>query len=295
VADGVSGATRETAETARLVEQAERAFFAEATRRAGAGAAAAPIEAPPAALIMVVPAFNEEATVASVAAALPPVIHGMATATLVMDDGSTDRTAAEAERAGAMVCPLTKNVGQGVVLRLGYRVASRLGATHIATADADGQFDPAELPQLLEPIVAGEADFVNGSRRLGSNRQADPVRRVGVVVFGQLLSVLTGVHVTDPSNGLRAWRVEVTDTVPLRQTQYQTAELLIRTIAYGFRVKEVPATMYERTAGHSKKGRNWRYALRFARVIVTTWWEERQRVGGVVLARRARPSPQAPR
>ena len=293
MADGVSGATRETAETARLVEQAERAFFADAARRAGA--AAAPIEAPPAALIMVVPAFTEEATVASVAATLPPLIHGMATATLVMDDGSTDRTAAEAERAGAMVCSLAKNVGQGVVLRLGYHVASRLGATYIATADADGQFDPTELPQLLEPIVAGEADFVNGSRRLGSNRQADPVRRVGVVVFGQLLSVLTGVRVTDPSNGLRAWRVEVTDTVPLRQTQYQTAELLIRTIAYGFRVKEVPATMYERTAGHSKKGRNWRYALRFARVIVTTWWEERQRVGGVVLARRARPSPQAPR
>ena len=293
MADGVSGATRETAETARLVEQAERAFFADAARRAGA--AAAPIEAPPAALIMVVPAFNEEATVASVAATLPPLIHGMATATLVMDDGSTDRTAAEAERAGAMVCSLAKNVGQGVVLRLGYHVASRLGATYIATADADGQFDPTELPQLLEPIVAGEADFVNGSRRLGDNRQADAVRRLGVVVFGSVLSGLTGVRVTDPSNGLRAWRTEVTDTVPLRQTQYQTAELLIRTIAYGFRVKEVPATMYERTAGHSKKGRNWRYALRFARVIVTTWWEERQRVGGVVLARRARPSPQAPR
>ena len=280
VTDAVMGATAETAATARLVEQAEAAFLAEY------------VDPAPAALIMVVPAFNEEATVASVARALPATIHGMTTATLVVDDGSTDQTAAEARRAGAMVCSVARNVGQGVVLRLGYRLASRLGATYVATADADGQFDPAELPRLLEPIVAGEADFVNGSRRLGDNRQADAVRRLGVVVFGSVLSGLTGVRVTDPSNGLRAWRTEVTDTVPLRQTQYQTSELLIRTIAYGFRVTEVPATMYERTAGESKKGRNWRYGARFARVIVMTWWEERQRIGGLVLARRAhRPRP----
>jgi glycosyltransferase involved in cell wall biosynthesis len=207
---------------------------------------------------------------------------------LVMDDGSDDDTAAEARQAGAMVCSVKANVGQGVVFRLGYRLASGHGAKFIATADADGQFDPAELSRLLEPILTGDADFVNGSRRLGHNRQVDQVRRLGVVVFGWLLSALTGVRITDPSNGLRVWRSEVTDTVPLRQTQYQTSELLIRTIAHAFVVKEVPATMYERNAGESKKGRNWIYGVRFARVIVTTWWEERSRVGGLVLRSRAR-------
>jgi glycosyltransferase involved in cell wall biosynthesis len=272
----VVGATRETPETARLVADAAVAFLA------------ASEHAPKTDLVLVVPAFNEEASVAAVVRSLPHEIEGVTAAVLVMDDGSRDATAAEASGAGAMVCSLGANVGQGVVFRLGYRLASQRGARYIATADADGQFDPAELPRLLAPILAGEADFVNGSRRLGSNRQVDPVRRLGVVVFGWLLSRLTGVRITDPSNGLRVWRTEVTDTVPLRQAQYQTSELLIRTIAHGFVVREVPASMYERSSGESKKGRNWRYGARFARVILTTWWEERARVGGFVLRARAR-------
>ncbi len=280
------GATKETQETARLVEAAAAAFKASVA----ASVAAAPPGAgtPRAPLVVVIPAYNEEGSVASVVRAVPSAIHGLATATLVMDDGSRDNTVAEARGAGAMVCSLERNVGQGVVLRLGYRLASELGADYIATADADGQFDPAELPALLEPILAGKADFVNGSRRLGRNRQTDRMRRAGVVVFGAVLSALTGVRITDPSNGLRVWRTEVTDTVALRQTQYQTSELLIRAIAHGFRVREVPATMYDRTAGQSKKGRNWRYGARFGVVVLRTWWEERSRIGGVVLRRRAR-------
>jgi len=262
-ASQTAGATKETARTAEVVDAAVDAFL-----RAHAGG-------PRRELVIVIPAFNEEESVGAVVRAVPAVIDGMATATLVMDDGSTDATAGAARGAGATVCSLDHNVGQGVVLRLGYRLASALGARYIATADADGQFDPAELPRLMEPLVAGDADFVNGSRRLGRNVQADRVRRAGVVVFGAIVSALTGVRITDPSNGLRAWRTEVTDTVDLKQPQYQTSELLIRTVAQGFRVREVPATMYERAAGMSKKGRNWRYALRFAQVIATTAWEER--------------------
>jgi glycosyltransferase involved in cell wall biosynthesis len=258
-----AGAIRETHETAGLVEAAAAAFLEEY------------VTAPRHDLVVVIPAFNEAESVGPVVRAVRTIIDGLGTAALVMDDGSHDGTADVARAAGAMVCSLGRNVGQGVVLRLGYRLASARGARYIATADADGQFDPGELPFLLAPLVSGDADFVNGSRRLGRNIQADQVRRAGVVVFGALLSALTGTRITDPSNGLRAWRTEVTDTVALKQPQYQTSELLIRTIAHGFRVLEVPATMYERSAGVSKKGRNWRYGLRFARVIATTAWEER--------------------
>jgi glycosyltransferase involved in cell wall biosynthesis len=258
-----AGATRETPETSRLVEAAAAAFLQQYA------------SAPPHDLVVVIPAFNEAESVGGVVRAVPAAIDGVAAAALVMDDGSCDGTAEAARAAGAMVCSLGRNVGQGVVLRLGYRLASARGARFIATADADGQFDPAELPRLVAPLLAGEADFVSGSRRLGRNTQADRVRRLGVVVFGGVLSAVTGARITDPSNGLRAWRAEVTDTVALKQPQYQTSELLIRTIAHGFRVREVPATMYERSAGASKKGRNWRYGLRFARVIALTAWEER--------------------
>ena len=110
-------------------------------------------------------------------------------------------------------------------------------------------------PRWSSPLVDGEADFVNGSRRLGRTYSTDPVRNLGVVVFGALVTVLTGVRITDPANGLRAMRAEITAVVPLHQPQYQTSELLIATIAHGFRVKEVPATMHERRSGGSKKGR----------------------------------------
>jgi glycosyltransferase involved in cell wall biosynthesis len=229
-------------------------------------------------LAVVIPAFNEAASVGGVVRAVPRTICGLTCEVIVIDDGSTDGTGDQARAAGARVCRLPVNLGQGQALRLGYRLARERGAATIATMDADGQFDPGELPTLVAPLVADEADFVNGSRRLGRSEAADTVRRWGVVVFGALVSVLTGVRITDPANGLRAFRVEVVERVPLRQAQYQTAELLIGAISRGFRVREVPVTVYARGAGTSKKGGNFFYGFQFARVVLTTWWSGRSRV-----------------
>jgi glycosyltransferase involved in cell wall biosynthesis len=230
---------------------------------------------PGADVVVLIPAFNEEEAVSDVVKSVPHTICGLSVETIVVDDGSSDATKAQAEGAGAIVCRLPINLGQGTAFRLGYRVSRERGAKIICTADADGQFDPQELPALVGPIVAGEADFVNGSRVLGTTHNTDPVRNLGVFVFAHLLSTLTGAKITDPANGLRAMRSEVTAKVQLKQTQYQTSEMLINVIANGFKVKEVPATMYKRQAGETKKGRNLIYGLRFARVVVTTWWNLR--------------------
>ena len=213
---------------------------------------------------------------ASVISSVPDSICGLATETILIDDGSTDGTGELAREAGALVCRLPVNLGQGHAFRLGYRLARARHAQIICTADADGQFDPRELPALVEPIVVGRADFVNGSRRLGRTETTDPVRKAGVFFYGALVTVLTRVRITDPANGLRAFRSEVTERVPLRQTQYQTSEMLIGAIAQGFRVIEAPATMHKRTAGSSKKGGNLLYGLRFGRVVVTTCWAQRR-------------------
>src|SRR6202011_5520668 len=101
------------------------------------------------------------------------------------------------------------------------------GAEVIATIDADGQYVPRELERLVEPIVAEEADFVNGSRRLGTELTTDPVRHAGVIFFGGLVSLLVRQRITDPACGIRAFRAQVTSTVTLKQDQYQTSELLI--------------------------------------------------------------------
>ncbi len=238
-------------------------------------------------LAFVIAAFNEEGSIGSVLGALPDTVAGMDTAKIVVSDGAVDATVKEAAEAGALVCDVPVNRGQGAALRLGYRLARQGGASYIVTTDADGQYNPAEISSLLAPILAGRADFVSGSRALGSEETTDPVRRLGVRVFALIISVLAGKRITDPSFGLRAMRAEVTGVVQLEQPQYQSAELLIAVISHGFRVAEVPATIHKRRIGESKKGRNTFYAMHFAQVIAGTWWRERQRRAD----RSARPAP----
>lgn len=234
-------------------------------------------ELPP--LAIVIAAYNEEGAIGPVVEALPATVSGLAVAKIVVSDGAVDGTVKEAEAAGALVCDVPVNRGQGAALRLGYRLAREGGAKYIVTTDADGQYNPAEIELLLEPILAGEADFVTGSRRLGSEETKDPVRRLGVRVFALTISALTGQRISDTTFGLRAMRAEVTGAVRLEQPQYQAAELLIGVITHGYRVAERPATIHKRQVGKSKKGNNVFYGLRFAGVIGGTWWRERQRRG----------------
>jgi glycosyltransferase involved in cell wall biosynthesis len=230
---------------------------------------------PPVAIVIA--AFNEEGAIGPVVEGLPRTVGGLAAAAIVVSDGSVDATGKEARAAGALVCDVPVNRGQGAALRLGYRLAREGGADYIVTTDADGQYNPAEMESLIAPILAGQADFVTGSRTLGSEETKDPVRKLGVRVFALTISVLTGQRISDTTFGLRAMRAEVTGAVLLEQPQYQASELLIGVITHGFRVAERPATIHRRQVGKSKKGNNAFYALSFAKVVFGTWWRERRR------------------
>jgi glycosyltransferase involved in cell wall biosynthesis len=252
---------------------------------------------PPVAIVIA--AYNEAGAVGPVVEALPATVCGLATATIVVADGCVDGTAKEAMMAGALVCDVPVNRGQGAALRLGYRLAREGGAAYIVTTDADGQYNPVEIERVLAPVVAGKADFVTGSRRLGSQETKDLIRRTGVRFFATTISVLTGQKVSDTTFGLRAMRAEVTGAVQLEQPQYQASELLIGVITHGYKVTEVPATIHRRRVGESKKGQNPLYGLhlpgvnnlfygmRFARVVYGTWWRERHRTGQVKGSKRA--------
>jgi glycosyltransferase involved in cell wall biosynthesis len=238
------------------------------THPAGAGAP----------LAVVIPAYNEEPTVAEVVTEIPREAAGLQTEVIVVVDGASDATAARAAAAGALVCEVPVNRGQGAALKLGYRLARARGAQVIATIDADGQYEPEELGSVVEPILAGRADFVSGSRRLGSELTTDRVRHLGVLVFGALFSLMVRHRVTDPACGVRAMRAELTAAVTLEQPQYQASELMISAALNGFRLAEVPTTMRDRAswAGHTKKDGNLRYGLRFARAALQTWRRERR-------------------
>jgi glycosyltransferase involved in cell wall biosynthesis len=237
-------------------------------------------------VVVVIAALDEEEGVGAVLAGIAPRACGRQVDALVIDDGSRDRTSEVSLEHGAHVARLERNCGHGIALRLGYELAREHGAEYIVTLDGDGQWDPAYVPLILEPLVAGEADLVLGSRVLGRSEDDDRFRYLGVHFFAGLVRLLTGVKVTDTSTGLRAMRSEVTATVRQEQVQYQTSELLIGAICQGYRVTERPIVHHKRTSGESKKGRNLFYGFRYARVVVGTWWRERR-------AARARRLPAA--
>ncbi len=238
-------------------------------------------------LAVVIPACNEEPTVAAVVAGVPSEAAGLQTEVIVVVDGAQDATAARAAEAGALVCDVPVNRGQGAALRLGYWLARARGAEVIVTIDADGQYEGREIEAVIAPIVERRADFVSGSRRLGTELTTDVMRHAGVIVFGALISLLIRRRITDPACGLRAMRSEVTAAVTLEQPQYQASELMISAALNGFRLTEVPTTMRDRGkhATSTKKGGNFGYGVRFAWAAIHTWRRER-----TAARRRERPA-----
>lgn len=222
-------------------------------------------------LVVVMPAFDEAENVGVVIAGLPAHLEGMRVVPLVVNDGSEDATAEVARAAGALVADLPIRRGGGLALRVGYEIALRMGAEIVVTMDADGQHQASEIGTIIQPIMAGEADYVNGSRLLGTFERESVVRHVGVHVFSRVVTILTGRRITDPSSGFRAARTDLLRRLVLEQDQFWTSEILIEALRQRAKVVEVPITMVARAGGESKKPRNLRYGWNFSKVIIQTW------------------------
>jgi len=222
-------------------------------------------------LVTVSPAFNEAENVGDVIKQIPGMIEGHHVVPVVVSDASTDGTAAAAREAGAFVAELPIRRGGGLALRVGYDIALRLGAQVVVTLDADGQHLPEEISVMIAPIFAGEADYVNGSRLLGSFERESLVRHLGVHVFSRIITTLTGQRITDPSSGYRAARADLLEKVVLKQDQFWTSEILIEALRHHARVVEVPVTFLARAGGESKKPKSLRYGWNFLKVIIQTW------------------------
>jgi glycosyltransferase involved in cell wall biosynthesis len=223
-------------------------------------------------------AYEEEGNIAGVLDKMPADINGAPYTTLVVVDGGDDRTAEIARTyPGVIVIEFPVNLGHGVALWVSYRYCIERGVKYVVTLDADGQNDPGEIPQVLEPLIADRADFVVASRRLGVDQTSDLIRKTGVRFFSFVMNRMTGATLTDTSTGYRALRVTMLADVidRLVQEQYQTAELLITCLKRGWRAAEVPTVWYPRQSGTTKKGSNWLFGFRYAKVVFGTWWRER--------------------
>ena len=227
---------------------------------------------PPAEIMVIIPAYNEAENIGSVLAQIPTEVCGLKTQTVVVVDGGSDLTEAVVRSQGVPVIINPINRGGGAALRAGYQAAIERQARIVVTLDADGQHLPEEMACLVEPIVNGEADFVNGSRVLGSFEQEAAIRSFGVVVFNWLITILMAKNITDSSNAYRAIHTDILKKIDLQQDQFHTSEMLIDSIKKGAFVKEVGITIRRRQQGVTKKPRSLKYGWGFLKAILDAWW-----------------------
>jgi glycosyltransferase involved in cell wall biosynthesis len=202
--------------------------------------------------LLIIPAFNEAATVAGVIFGARQHFRGDVA---VIDDGSEDDTSALAREAGAAVLRHPCNLGIGAAVQTGFLYALQQGYDFVVRQDGDGQHDPAQIPRLLEVLERDEADIVVGSRFLArEGYQSTIVRRVGIFILG-IVSALVGARITDPTSGY--WAVNRRALTVLARSQpddYPETEALALASRAGFRVREQPVIMYARIAGRSSIG-----------------------------------------
>lgn len=215
-------------------------------------------------VVVMMPALNEEATIAEVIAAIPRQMNGVGSVqALVINDGSTDGTVQRATEAGAHVVSFTHNRGLGAAFAQGIRSALALGADIIVNIDADGQFDPADIPKLIEPILAGRADMVTASRF------ADPalvpqmpwLKKWGNHRFARLITRLTRQKLHDVSCGFRAYSRDAALRSTLLGGHTYTHEVILDLAFRGLRIVEIPVKVVGvRPVGKSRVAGNlWKY------------------------------------
>jgi glycosyltransferase involved in cell wall biosynthesis len=207
--------------------------------------------------LVFIPAWNEQA---SIAAVIADVRDSLPDADLlVVDDGSTDRTAAAARECGVLVATLPFNQGLGAALQTGYLYALREGYDCCAHLDADGQHPAGEVARLLDEVVNDRADLVIGSRytdpdaAVASDEYRPTIsRRIGTSVFRFFLTLATKQRFTDTTSGMRAANRRVMSLFSENYSpDFAEIESLQLAVREGLRVEEVPVRMLERADGSS--------------------------------------------
>lgn len=205
-------------------------------------------------VLLIIPAHNEEQNLAYVLETYNQY-RGRYDA-VVIDDASTDKTAAVARKYKVPVVQLAANMGIGGAVQTGFKYGVAHDYDVVVQLDGDGQHDPAWVDSLLMPISAGEANCVVGSRYMKNNRDSayrtSLPRRLGMVVFSTILSGLMRQPITDTTSGLRALDRRACEYFARNYSvDHPDAEALLLLHRAGFKIKEVPVTMHARRSGRS--------------------------------------------
>jgi glycosyltransferase involved in cell wall biosynthesis len=197
--------------------------------------------------MVVIPAFNEALNIRGVAEAI--AAEGLPV--LVVNDGSTDATAAEAEAGGAEVISLETNLGKGAALRRGLEHARESGFELVAVLDGDGQHDPGEIRKLLDVLNSEQSDMVIGSR-MHDIKDMPRLRRFINRLMSRIVSWLARTRIRDTQSGFRVFRTAVLNDITLHTRHFEIeSEMIIRTGRRGFKITETPIRTIYGTGEHS--------------------------------------------
>lgn len=231
-------------------------------------------------LVIVLPAFNESASIADVLNSIPASFPGVKElSVLVVDDGSTDDTKTLAKRNGAMVVSHNLNLGVGAAFQTGVNKALELNADIMVNMDSDGQFDPCDMNKLLTPIIEGEADFVTASRFIDADLKPKMtwIKYLGNKIMSRLISGLTKQRFHDVSCGFRAYSREALLRMNLFGKFTYTQETFIDLAFKGLRIREIPVRVRGvREHGKSRVASNlFKYSLNSLRIILHSFIDHR--------------------
>ncbi|MDP2947279.1 MAG: glycosyltransferase family 2 protein [Nanoarchaeota archaeon] len=226
-------------------------------------------------LVIAIPAYNEEKTIGKVVREIPRSIEGIDDIKIiVVDDGSVDNTAAIAKAEGALVVSHAANEGLGATFSDGINKALLMGADIIVNIDADNQFDPAEIPNLIEPILKGRADMVTGSRFKNAQKipNMSDLKRFGNRFFVWLINSLTGKKFTDTQCGFRAYSREAALRLNLFGGFTYTQEVLLDLAGKDQKIEEVPIKVIYHSDRKSKiSGSLFNYGIQALMIILRTF------------------------
>jgi glycosyltransferase involved in cell wall biosynthesis len=221
-------------------------------------------------LLVIIPAYNEAATIGDTIRAIPPYVDTV----VVVDDGSADGTAAIAAEHGAFVRRHPRNRGVGSAFNTGIRAAREIDPDIVVNMDADGQFNPADIAKLVDPIVAGEADFVTASRFKDPSLtpKMSPVKYWGNLMMARLISSMAGMEFRDVSCGFRAYSREAIYNLNLFGKFTYTQESFLNFAFKDITILEVPVSVRgKRAHGKSRVASNlFRYTYYTTKIIVRT-------------------------
>ena len=229
-------------------------------------------------VVLFLPARDEVATVADVLARAPRAVtvdgRSHPVRTLVVDDGSVDGTGDAARACGAEVVR-TPGLGLGAAVGIGLAWGASVGAAAVAFCDADLEYDPAELEDLVAPVLTGRADYVVGSRFLGGARRMKPHRELGNRFLTALTAASTvgrrAVPLTDGQSGYRALSGEAAASSVVAHDYNYAQVLTLDLLGRGYRYLEVPITY-----AHRQVGRSFVRLPTYLRRVLPTMWRVRR-------------------